>query len=146
MKRSILLISSIAALSGCTTNLSEIQSSDLIGSWECVEYVIEENGDISRGLYANSSDGLTYYFDKPSTTGYMWVEIYENGQLKNTTNNYEYVVDGDSLRLVGLSGVSNNVLSSAYEIVDVKKDELTLCWYSELPSKHEKKTVLMHKK
>ena len=143
MKHHLVIAVFAVLLASCDRTSSPNPDSDILGIWDFVEYTIDDNGDVFSGLYSNSGDGVVYHFEKPSSTGYMWVEIFENGIIKSTTNTYEYEIVGDSLKLKNTPRDANGALSSHYEIMSLKNGEMTLSWYSEYPSKHERTTVLM---
>ena len=143
MKHHLVLAVFTVLLASCDRTGSPNPDSDILGIWDFVEYTIDDNGDISNGLFANESDDVVYHFEKPSNTGYLWIELFENGNLKNTTDTYEYEIVGDSLKIKNYPRFGNSFISTHYEIQSLKNGEMTLSWYSEYPSKHERTTVLM---
>jgi hypothetical protein len=133
-------------ISSCDDQIATNKDAEILGIWDFKEYIYVENGTTYNGLYTPGADEIVYHFEKPSTTGYLWVEVFETNILRETSDTYEYQIVSDSLILQNAGRLSNRTISTHYEIQSISSGKMTLSWYSDLPNKSERMTVVLEKR
>ena len=132
--------------SSCDNQITSSKDTEILGTWDFKEYIYVENGTSYNGLYLPGGDEIVYHFEKPSTTWYLWVEVFETNILRDTYDTYEFQIVSDSLILQNAGRMSTRTFSTHYEIQSISSGKMTLSWYSDLPNKNERMTVVLVKR